>query len=368
MTVRFGLIGAGMMAREHIMNIRLHAGSEVVGIADPVQAEVAKARALAGEAAREFPDHLSLLREVECDAYLIATPNDTHVRILKDVLAVGKPVLVEKPLCTTAADCRKVCNAATGAPVWVAMEYRYMPPIRFMLEEIDGKAIGEPVLMSIREHRYPFLEKVGDWNRFNDRTGGTLVEKCCHFWDLMRLFLKSDPVRVFASGSIAVNHLDEEYDGRRPDIIDNAYAVVEFANGARGMLDLCMFAEGAHWQEIVTVCGPRARIEAMVPGPARFNPNREGEESRVEISCRSTGDVEVTAFNLDDAILAAGDHHGATYYQHEQFMEMVRTGLSAPEVSVEDGFWAVLTGEAAELSAREGRAVDVSEILQSLDV
>jgi myo-inositol 2-dehydrogenase / D-chiro-inositol 1-dehydrogenase len=55
-------------------------------------------------------------------------------------------------------------------------------------------------MLTIREHRFPFLEKVGDWNRFNRNTGGTLVEKCCHFFDLMRLILRDDPVRVMASG------------------------------------------------------------------------------------------------------------------------------------------------------------------------
>jgi predicted dehydrogenase len=48
-------------------------------------------------------------------------------------------------------------------------------------------------MLTIREHRFPFLSKVGDWNRFNRNTGGTFVEKCCHFFDLMRLILKLGP-------------------------------------------------------------------------------------------------------------------------------------------------------------------------------
>lgn len=53
-----------------------------------------------------------------------------------------------------------------------------------------------------------------NWNRFNINTGGTLVEKCCHFFDLMRLFAGSVPVRVMASGAIDINHKDELYDGK----------------------------------------------------------------------------------------------------------------------------------------------------------
>ena len=66
-------------------------------------------------------------------------------------------------------------------------------------------------MLSIREHRFPFLPKVGDWNRFSANTGGTMVEKCCHFFDLMRLIVGSEAVRVYCSGAMDVNHLDEVY-------------------------------------------------------------------------------------------------------------------------------------------------------------
>ncbi|KAI3790338.1 hypothetical protein L2E82_03303 [Cichorium intybus] len=60
-------------------------------------------------------------------------------------------------------------------------------------------------------------------------------------------------IRVMASGAIDVNHKDEVYDGKVPNIIDNAYVIGEFDNGARGMLDLCMFAEGSKTQQEISV-------------------------------------------------------------------------------------------------------------------
>ena len=299
--------------------------------------------------------------EQECDAFVVATPNDTHFDILLQLLRWRKPVLVEKPLCTNLADCRRVAEAAgeAGVPVWVAMEYRFMPPLAELIERAASGAAGRPVMMSIREHRFPFLGKVDDWNRFNRRTGGTMVEKCCHFWDLMRLVLGSDPVRVFASGSVDVNHLDEEYRGETPDIIDNAFVVVEFENGSRGMLDLCMFAEGSYWQETVSVTGPEARIDAMVPGPARFLPGAEERVPAVEISLRESKKILRRDVPVDPAILRAGDHFGATFYQHEQFLSLTKGDLAAPLVTIDDGSWAVAVGEAAELSAQTGKAVDI---------
>ena len=54
---------------------------------------------------------------------------------------------------------------------------------------MHGGRVGTLQMLSIREHRFPFLPKVGDWNRFSRNTGGTMVEKCCHFFDLMRLII-----------------------------------------------------------------------------------------------------------------------------------------------------------------------------------
>ena len=99
-----------------------------------------------------------------------------------------------------------------------------------------------------------------------------------------------------------------------------------------------------------------------MPPPSRFVKDSEERVSRVEMSCRSTGRTDVREFRIDDTILNAGDHHGATFYQHRRFLELVRSGKGRPEVSLEDGDWAVLVGEAAELSARQGRAVQLAEI------
>ena len=359
--VRYGFIGAGMMGQEHLRNLALLDGVEVTGLADPDEGMRTRALQTQGGTARTFADYRELIAADICDAYVICSPNDAHHAALLDVLQANKPVLCEKPMCTTVEHCRDIvrAEASRSAPLWIAMEYRYMPPVQRLRAEIEAGTAGRPVMMAIREHRFPFLEKVGDWNRFSRRTGGTLVEKCCHFWDLMRLVLKSDPVRVYASGAMDVNHVDERYGGATPDIIDNAFVVIDFENGARGMLDLCMFAEGSYWQEVVSVTGPKARIDACVPGPARFSPDGKERLSRVVVSDRATKTETAEDIHVDETILGAGDHHGSTFYQHQRFLELVRFGGGVPEVSAADGLWSVVVGAAAEESARTGKAVDV---------
>lgn len=360
MTLRYALIGAGMMGHEHMRNLAILEGVEVSGFSDPDPGMRAAAE-LVAPTARAFVDYREMLSADIADVYLIVSPNDMHATHLQDVMATGKPILVEKPLATTTADCRDLLNMAHGraAPIWVTMEYRYMPPMQRLLAAVAGGEAGTPRMMAIREHRFPFLQKVDDWNRFNARTGGTLVEKCCHFWDLMRLTLQSNPVRVYASAGVDVNHRDERYMGQMPDIVDNAFVVVDFENGARGMLDLCMFAEGSYWQERVAVTGEKARLEALIPGPARFSPDGSERAAEFVTSLRALKQEVREVVHVPEHILAAGDHHGSTYFQHERFRDLVLAGKGKPEVTLEDGYWSVLVGEAAEESARSGAAIDL---------
>jgi len=195
----------------------------------------------------------------------------------------------------------------------MAMEYRYMPPVARFIAEAQA-VTGGIRMLTIREHRYPFLDKVGAWNRFNRTSGGTFVEKCCHFFDLMRTIIAAEPVRVMASAGQAVNHLDERHGGETPDIWDHGYVIVDFENGARAMLELCMFAEGSRYQEHLAAIGANGKIECMVPGPTRFWPAESGPPPTplVVISPRHGKSPYAVELPVDPALLAAGDHNGST--------------------------------------------------------
>ena len=335
--------------------------ADVVAIVDPDQQMRETASALALELGFDNArphGSLDTLDLNTIDAFVLVSPNHTHFDVLSRLVETGKPILAEKPLCTTLADCDALMGMLDGypSPFWVAMEYRYMPATARFLERLDAGTIGELKMLAIREHRYPFLPKVGDWNRFSENTGGTLVEKCCHHFDLMRLITGSEAVRVYASGAIDVNHLDEVYQGRVPDILDNAFVIVDFANGVRASLELCMFAEGAEPQEQLTAIGSAGKLDAYIPGPARFWAKRQQTESRVVLSRRDQSEPEIDHLSLPAEIEAAGDHHGSTYQQHCVFADAVVHGSPAA-VTAADGRAAVRIGAAAHESIRTGQAV-----------
>ena len=357
---RYGVIGTGMMGQEHIRNLNLLDGARVAAIADHDSGMRKAGQRLAGPECACFETHHDMLDRLKLDAVVVAAPNHQHYPILLDLLSAGLPILCEKPLGINESECAEIERRQTLRKVlfWVAMEYRYMPAIARLLEEVEAGTAGRLQMLAIREHRYPFLGKVGDWNRFNRFTGGTLVEKCCHFFDLMRLILKSEPVRVFASGGMDVNFLEERYPLGRPDMLDNALVVVDFASGARAMLDLCMFAEGARWQEEISATGDRARIDARIPAPARFQPDGADRPSQLDIHVRDTREHVSVKIAGDPRIQAAGDHHGATFFQHREFLRVLETG-GEPAVTVRDGRIAVAMGAAAERSVQTRQPIEL---------
>jgi predicted dehydrogenase len=351
-----------MMGQEHLKNLALIDGTQVVAIGDPDGDMQAQALEIVPDA-KVFDDMQALLDFPDLDALVVATPNYQHGDQLLHILSTTDlSVLIEKPIVTRLDQVQVIKEAADKhpAPVWVGMEYRYMPPITAFRKRLEEEQIGSMKMLTIREHRFPFLQKVGDWNRFSRNTGGTLVEKCCHFFDLMRLLGSQEVVRVYASAGQDVNHLDEHYDGETPDIVDNAYVILDFSNGLRAMLELCMFAEGSEYQEVLSAVGPVGKLECHVPGPSRFQPaDRPAPEPKLVFIPRNpVGPVE-SSISVDPDLLSAGDHNGATFYKHRGFYRAITEG-GPVDVTVDDGLKAVVIGLAAQHSAETGVAVALS--------
>ena len=359
-TLNYGLLGCGMMGQEHIRNILLLENCRVHAIHEPDESMRNAAKALVPDVV--FHSSLEeLISDELIDCLVIVSPNYMHVDQLKKITTLRTlPILVEKPLATEPEDEIFIADLikSYASPIWVAMEYRYMPPLASFIEKCD-EVTGGVRMLTIREHRFPFLEKVNDWNRLNKHSGGTLVEKCCHFFDLMRLVLQAEPTRVMASGAQMVNHLDEVYNGERSDIWDAAYAIFDFDNGTKAMLELSMFAEGSEFQEHITAVGPNGKIECLIPGPTRFWPSHLGDppEPKLIISPRKPCGASVVEVKVDEKILAAGDHHGSTFYQHQGFRRVV-LGEQQPEVTLDDGWQAVKMGMAAQQSSDQSKVIE----------
>lgn len=352
-----------MMGVEHMHALSALADTHVVALCDPHAPSITAARRALGpegNSVEVYSDVDTLVAAGGFDVVVLASPNHTHRALAEPLLRSGAHLLIEKPLCTTAQDCRELIalereTQRPGRVVWVGLEYRYMAPTVQLLAHARSGVLGNLRMLAIREHRFPFLVKVADWNRFSANTGGTLVEKCCHFFDLMRLVLQAEPTSVFASGAQDVNHLHETYGGRTPDILDNAFVVVDFDNGARASLDLCMFAEATKNEQEISLVGDLGKAEALVTqGLVRLGLRADG--------WFQTNEQPVTVADLPASVQQQGAHHGSSWREHVAMQQAIRNNTTS-EVTLHDGLMSVAMGEAAHRSIAAHRPIAMSEIL-----
>jgi myo-inositol 2-dehydrogenase/D-chiro-inositol 1-dehydrogenase len=282
--IRVAILGCGMMGQEHISYISGYPNLRIDYLCDPHEPSLSKSCKVLHEfydssddlVAPQLPELLQeendlLARAHQIDLLVIASPNYLHTEALMQWAQHDLTILVEKPVAVSQAqydELNRLNNdIGTAARIWVAMEYRYIPAIAKLLQLLPD--IGELKMVTIRENRYPFLHKIGDWNRDREKTGDTLVEKCCHFWDLFRLItgmeVQTDKLRSLVQRGL--NYQDEA-NQREVPIIDSAYVVLPFDNEGTshkatvqtvGCLELCMYAEGSRHQEEIIVTGTKVR-------------------------------------------------------------------------------------------------------------
>ena len=354
--LRIAIIGAGSMGAEHAETVAAVGQARVVGLCDPNPSCV-------DYTLRQVPDRDSVVvfdtpeeaaAAENVDALIIATPNNTHWDTIRRVLPYEKHLLVEKPMTATIEDAVAVAEAVEAYPAtfYVGLEIRFKPFIQEVLYEVQKrKSVGDVKMISIMEHRVPFLEKWQQWNKFQEQSGGTLVEKCCHFFDLFNLLAAAPPVRVFGSGGQDVAYRNYAHQGRAADVIDNAFVTVDYANGVRACLNLCMFNQRG-LREQITINGDRGALYATnVP------------EDRIEILSAGAELDRVVTPKANPRVASTGTHAGATYYEHAAFYDCIRNG-GKPVADVCDGLTSVAVGALAEQSIREGRPVEVPESLK----
>jgi predicted dehydrogenase len=123
--VRLGVVGCGLISQLiHLPALNsLTDRFRVVAVADPSE----RARTAAVGGADTYASHEDMLERAALDAVLVASPNGTHARVTLDALAAGLHVLVEKPLCITAADAGRIVERANGRVVQVGYMKRFDP-------------------------------------------------------------------------------------------------------------------------------------------------------------------------------------------------------------------------------------------------
>ena len=240
MSLKLGFIGVGAMGRSHVDLFHCQSNGRAVAtaICSRNPDNIAKAKEFAPDV--EVFDDESKLIQADVDAVVVSSPNSTHVKLAGEVIAAGKHLFLEKSCGITLAECDELERIAAGTDrvILIGHELRYSTFFRKIKELVDAGEIGRPRMVWTKEFRGAFQPKSGNWIQNRTMSGGLMVDKNCHHFDMMNWWLGAKPKRVAAFGGLAVTSVVE------PDLQVNDYSSVnvDYDNGAVGTLQVCMFA------------------------------------------------------------------------------------------------------------------------------
>lgn len=164
-----------------------------------------------------------MIRETRPDVILVAGRDDTHAHYVVAALEHDLDVVVEKPMATTAKDCRTILEAEARSEgrVHVTFNYRYSPYHTKIKELILQGRLGKITSVDLNwyidtYHGSSYFQR---WNRMREYSGGLSVHKSAHHFDLVSWWLDQRPVEVFAYGALnyygqASVYNPSEVDGR----------------------------------------------------------------------------------------------------------------------------------------------------------
>ena len=147
-----------------------------------------------------------ILRETRADRVIITSPDYTHAELIVRAMDAGVDVVVEKPLTINPESTRQIVEAAqrTGRQVVVTHNYRYSPRNSALKELIKNGAIGTPLSVTFEwvldtAHGADYFRR---WHRDKTNSGGLLIHKASHHFDLVNWWLSDSPEQVYARGDV----------------------------------------------------------------------------------------------------------------------------------------------------------------------
>ena len=256
-----------------------------------------QAASLVSGAVKICRDYRDLVALPDLDAVLVATPTHLHAEIAIAALNAGKHLFCQKPLAPRPRDLSGILDPwrASGCILQVGYVYRYAPIFRRLRAWIERGDLGRPLMMWAHEFRAAFYTP---WRYDATISGGTMVEKCCHHFDLFHWMLGAPMLRVAGLGGRAVIQPGVEVETiigtmlRVPEthLLDHAWVLAEHLNGAQASLGLSLFSPHGPYGKTdadlesldVGVIGDAGKAVAYVrQNELRFWPRRGGD-ARVE--------------------------------------------------------------------------------------
>jgi predicted dehydrogenase len=398
--LKIGIIGAGIRGTFCFgKNIVAHNDAEIVALCDPNQTRMKCAAKELGGKYNFYASVEEMAVAETLDAAVIASPDCCHESNAVAALNCGINVLVDKPLSTTVKGCQNIIRAAekTGMVIMMGFNLRHHAVLKRLKQLVSDGVLGKIFLIENREFYSGGRTYMSRWNRLYAKSGGLWVHKGSHDFDVFNWLLGfPKPVKVSSFAGVSIlnpgnipfevkpgipvgpdckkcvyralcpdnlilnsspNILFEQHaveeDGYSPDLCmytsdkdthDNGIAIVEYENGVRTSHLECFITPVT--DRLYTVVGDLGQADVSL-------------EQRT-IIVRPRWNKEVITYNIPEI---EGGHGGADPFLLDAFIKVIK-GETTNSSTVEQGMWSTAIGQAAEISRREGRTIQVEELFK----
>ena len=314
---RIALVGCGRISANHFAAIAKVDGLELVAVCD-----VVGERARSAGEAQNVPWFTSLeemLLGTQCDVVVIATPSGLHPDHGIVAARAGKHVITEKPMAislTGADDLVRACDEG-GVQLFVVKQNRLNPPVQLLKRAVERGRFGRIYLINttVRWARPQEYYDQAPWRGTWKYDGGAIMNQASHYVDLVQWL--GGPVRSVVAKTATL--------ARRIETEDTGVAVLQYASGALGTIEVTMLTYPKNMEGSVTVLGEK--------GTAKIGGTAVNRIEHWDFAEQDADDALVAAANTDPPTVYGFGHEG--YYRN---------------------VLAVLLGEAeADTDGREGR-------------
>ena len=371
--VRIAIIGYGMMGKAHSYGYREAPRLRELPVRPRLQVISGRRRELVEKAAAAYgveevtTDWRKIIERKDIDIVDICTPPGTHAEIAAAAAAAGKAVFTEKPFAIDYADGKKAVDAAQRAGVLnaVGFNYRRLPAVSLMKRMIDEGAVGKVQLWrgcwlsdEFVDPQIPF-----DW-RFERKMGGTTIADLGSHMIDMALWMVGEVAEVSAqSATFVPERANPEKPGakRSVEIDDASSALMNFANGCRGVLEMARTCVRRPCDFTVEVNGTKgtlrfdyARLNELIYGDA-------GDAADLYGMRRIRAEHPTHPYAANWWPIGQGVGYGSSFVN--QFADLLEAWPKGPwDPDFRQGLAVQGVCDAIERAAAERRWVKVSEI------
>lgn len=359
-----------------------------------------------------FDDFEEMLNTVKPDKVIITTVDAFHDEYIIKALKLGYDVITEKPMTTDATKCNAILKAEkeTGHKVTVTFNYRYAPFMTKIKELVSGGIVGDVFSihfewlldrnMDVQAHGTSYFRR---WNSRMKNSGGLLVHKSTHHFDLVNWWINQKPEEVFAFGKLnrygkngsekyangmkgkncrncefsnecefycplnsvelglyADNeHIDGYYkDGcvyaDDIDIYDTMAVTVKYDKGALLTYSLNATTPYEGWK--LSINGSKGRIEAYLPETGPYSKDDTRYIKFFDLN------NEIKDYKIDN--FSAEGHNGGDVKLLQDVFIGGREDTLGHCAGTRDGAYSIIIGAAANISIKENRPVAIKELLE----